>query len=106
MRAGQLRERITIQQPGETQDEAGQPIEGWTDVCTVRAAKRDLNGREFIAAQGVQNAVAAKFEIRYRADVLANMRVVHGSDIYNILAPLDPAGRRQQLFLMCEQVAG
>lgn len=106
MRAGVLRDRITIQQPGETQDEAGQPIEGWVDVvANLPAGQRDLNGREFLAAQTTQNRVDTKFEIRYRTNIRADMRVLHGADTYNILAALDIYGRRKELFLMCERVA-
>lgn len=101
MNAGDLNRRVTIQQRATGQNAYGEPNTGWTDVATVWAAIADVNGREFMAAQATQNAVQTKITIRYRPGIVAAMRVVHGSDIYNIEAVLGQD--RQALLLMCSR---
>lgn len=102
MRAGALRDRITLQAPPTAQDAAGQPAGNWTDVATVWAEVRDLSGREFIAAQATQSEVSTKIRIRYMTGIDASMRAVRGADVYTLVAPpLDPDGRRRELVLMC-----
>lgn len=103
MEAGKLKERITIQQPGEVQDDIGQMVPGWpVFAANVPAKKRDLSGREYVAAGATQNSAQTEFEIRYLAGVVENMRVVHESVVYNIEAVLGEgrASRR----LMCKRV--
>lgn len=99
MRAGQLNRRITLQAPVTGQDEYGQPLTGWTDVATVWASITDMTGREYIAAAAVQASVQTRITIRYRAGIVAAMRVLHGADVYNVEAVLERDG--QALNLMC-----
>ena len=103
MQAGRLNRRCTLQQPGTTTDELGQPIPGWTDVATVWASIVDVSGREYVAAGGLQNAAQTKITIRYRSGIVPSMRVVHGSDAYNVEAVLGQD--RRGLLLMCSRSA-
>jgi len=106
MRIGELRHRITIQKTTTIQDEAGQPIETWQDVCTVWAKIEDLSGREYLAAKQVlANEVTTRITIRWRNDVEPTMRVIEGQQIFDIQSIVDPAGRKQQLQLMCKEMA-
>lgn len=104
MRAGQLNKRVTLQTPAAGQDEFGQPLTGWTDVATVWASITDMTGREYIAAAAVQTSVQTRITIRYRAGIVAAMRVLHGADVYNIAAVLEWG--RDALNLMCEKGVG
>ncbi len=88
LKAGEFDQRITIQQPATGQDAYGQPNTGWVDVIAIWAKKMDLTGREYLAAASTQHEVTTKIIIRYRAGITAAMRVVHGSDLYNIAAVL------------------
>lgn len=103
MQAGKLRHAVTIQVPPVGQDEIGQPNTVWTNVATVWASVEDLTGREYQAAQATQNPVQTRIRIRYRAGIVASMRVLHGTTIYNIEAVLDRDGRRVELQLMCSK---
>ena len=103
MQAGRLNRRCTLQQPGTTTDELGQPIPGWTDVATVWASIVDVSGREYVAAGGLQNAAQTKITIRYRSGIVPSMRVVHGATIYGIEAVLEQG--RDALLLMCVRLA-
>lgn len=92
MRAGALRDRVTIQAFTSTRDTFGQEVEAWADVATVWAHVRFLNGREFISAdRQVQQAVAS-IRIR-RREVTPSMRIVFDGDTYNITAVLPGSDR-------------
>jgi SPP1 family predicted phage head-tail adaptor len=104
MAAGQLREKITLESLAAGQDATGASSGAWTAFATnMSASIRDLGGREYLAAQGVQNPVETEILIRYRPGVTAAMRVIHGSETYNIHAALDRDGRRTWLWLMCSR---
>jgi len=99
--AGSLRYEIVISKQTVTQDAYGGAVITWTTFATVRASKKDITGREFLAASATQNSVQTKFVIRLLAGVLPSMRVTHGADIYNIEAVL--ADGRDALLLMCSK---
>lgn len=102
MRAGSLRERVTVQAPGMTQNEYGELIPGWTNfAASVPASVLDVSGREFLAAAANQSVVETKITIRALAGVLPSMRVVHGADVYRIEAVLRQ--RDASLLLMCSR---
>lgn len=109
MRAGRLNQRVLIQAPPTGQDENGEPLTTWIDFVTdtpdhkVWASITDISGREFVAAEAGQNKVQTKIGIRYRAGILPSMRVVHGTDTYNIEAVLGQDKR--SLLLMCSRLA-
>lgn len=99
MQAGKLDKRITLQQLVAGQDAYGEPVHTWTDVATVWASIDDLTGRQYLAAQAAQNAVQTKITIRYRAGIVPAMRVLHGTDVFDIEAVLGQD--RVMLTLMC-----
>jgi SPP1 family predicted phage head-tail adaptor len=102
---GRLRHLVTIQQRSSGLATSGQPNGAWSTVATVWGSVEDLRGDEFTAAQQVPGGkVSVRVRIRYRAGVLRQMRVIHGSRTLEIEAPLDPDGRRVLLELMCKEV--
>lgn len=101
MNAGELNHRVTIQAQTSTQDAYGGAVTTWATFATVWASKKDLTGREFLAAAATQNSVQTKFTIRLLAGVLPSMRITHGADVYNIEAVL--ADGRDALLLMCSR---
>ncbi|SDS42081.1 phage head closure protein [Pseudomonas prosekii] len=92
MQAGRLRQRITFQSPGLTQDPVtGEEIEGWTTVWDkVPASVEPLSARDLIAAQAGQSEASGRMVIRYRIGVLPTMRILHRGDVYNIQGPPMP----------------
>jgi SPP1 family predicted phage head-tail adaptor len=101
MRAGTLRHRVTIQQPGQTQDPTtGEMITAWQDVATVWASVEPLSAREFIAARAGQSEISARVVMRYRSDITADMRLMHRSQPYDIHGVLpDPKSGRHYITL-------
>lgn len=106
MQAGKLRNRVTIQQIGTTQDEIGQTVTGWEDVATVSADIRYLNGIERLKADSSTSLAKASIRIRYREGINAGMRIVHGTTAYNIAAVLPDVGKKQHVDLVCEVING
>jgi len=99
--AGDLRERVTIQQRAEALDAIGENTGGWVDLATVWASAEPLSGNEYFAAGQQQQTVDVRFRIRYRADVTGLMRVVWRGDAHDIVGPpIDAGGRREYLELM------
>jgi len=104
MQAGRLNRRCTLQAPGTTQDELGQPIPGWTDVATVWGDIRMKSGLESIKAGAPVSVVQASIRVRYRAGITAGMRVVHNLQAYNITAVMPDVGGREYVDLVAEVV--
>mgnify|MGYP001219757464 FL=1 len=105
MQAGRLNRRCTLQAPGTTQDELGQPIPGWTDVATLWADIRMKSGLESIKAGAPVSVVQASIRVRYRAGITAGMRVVHNLTNYNITAVQPDVGGREFVDLVAEVVS-
>src|SRR5687768_18306382 len=82
---GELRHRITIQRAIQQQDPVtGELTTNWVAVATnIAAAIKPSSVREFVAAQAMQSQVTARIVIRYRTGLTAQMRILHGSKIYN-----------------------
>jgi len=104
MQAGRLSRRCTLQAPGTTTDELGQPIPGWTDVATVWADIRMKSGLESIKAGASVSTVQASIRVRYRAGINAGMRIVHNLTAYNITAVQPDVGGREFVDLVAEVV--
>ena len=104
MQAGLLNRRVTLQAPGTTQDELGQPIPGWTDVATLWADIRMKSGLESIKAGAPVSVVQASIRVRYRAGITAGMRLTHNLQAFNIVAVMPDVGGREYVDLVCEVV--
>ena len=102
MRAGTLKDWITIQERQDTQDDAGEPIAAWVDVATVKADLRFLSGLEAIKSDAPASIVKASVRIRAGTPVTASMRVMYGAQILNVQAVLPGGGRKEYLDLSCE----
>ncbi len=103
MRAGTLRQEVTITQESASADSQGGYGLSWTTVASVYGEVRDLSTRELLQAQQAENSAAVAIVIRWRSDVTAKMRATVGSVVYNIVGVRDPDGRSRQLILDCER---
>lgn len=104
MRAGNLKNIITIQDRAETTDEYGGPVYSWADYATVWAGVEPLSGRELIAAAAAQSTVTTRFRIRYRDDITSAMRILHNGKKYNIFAVIDINEDHKELVIMASSV--
>ena len=104
MRAGELRNQVTLQQQTKTRNAIGGEVITWATVATVWADKLHQTSREFFAAQKINAEITDLFKIRYREKVDAKMRLIFRGRIYDIIGADDPDGRRRELWLMCKAV--
>ena len=110
MEARSLNHRITIQKLAETQDAAGQPGTDYVNLIPTSDGKiaaniKHLSGMETIKANADTSAVKVSIRIRYRTDVTAEMRAVHGSNVYQIKAVMQDMAGRHFTDLSCELVS-
>ena len=73
--AGELRERLTIQQNTPSTTSQGGRSASWGTLATVWGAVRPVAGDEVLQAASIGSQMPFEMEIRYRADVTAKMRV-------------------------------
>jgi SPP1 family predicted phage head-tail adaptor len=64
MNAGKLRQRITIQTRGTTQNAMGQPSSTWNDTLTVYARVVSVSGKEEFKGQQFNPEVTHQITIR------------------------------------------
>jgi SPP1 family predicted phage head-tail adaptor len=105
MRAGQLRHPVKLQALVPGQDETGQPTQVWSDVASIWADVRFVNGLETVKSNAPVSVARCSIRIRYRAGVTAGMRIAEGTTYYDIRAILPDDTGRRFLDLACEQGA-
>lgn len=103
MKAGKLRDSITIESRSESPNSVGDSIETWSDFATVWAEVLNQTGKEFISAREQHSELTHVVTIRYLAGVTPQMRINHGGVYLNILSVIDPNNRKQQLRLLCNE---
>lgn len=104
MQAGKLNHRVSLQQRVAGVDEIGQPVGGWVEVAQVWANIALGSGLESVKADRETSVVRASIRIRWRTDVTAAMRVVHGATVYEVMAVKPDMARREYVDLVCEVV--
>ncbi len=105
LEAGKLNRRITIQRLGESIDGWGTKVPGpenWVVVGEVWASIKMLSGLAAIKADAQASMVKASVRVRWRTDLAAGMRVLHGPTIYNVQAVLPDGAGCEYVDLVCE----
>lgn len=107
MRAGLLKDRITVQRPVEARSGSGEITTTWEDWRTVWADVRPLNGRKLIAADAVQSNLTHEIRLRYQHGFRTNQRVKFEAEpgVFQYMAiesvvPIEQD--RDRLSFMCE----
>jgi len=104
MRAGDLRNRVTIQSKAVVQNSFGEEDITWTELATVWAAVEPLRGREFLDGRMVTAEITTRIRIRQRDGISPEMRVVFGAKIYDIIAVVHVEEREREIHLMCQEI--
>jgi SPP1 family predicted phage head-tail adaptor len=106
MRAGQLRDRITIQRLGRASDgQGGGNLTPATIVANEPAQVLPVSGREALQASAVTAVMSSVVRLRYRSDVSVKHRVIFGARTLQVESVQDPDGRRRELQLFCSEVS-
>lgn len=103
MQAGKLNKRVTIQKLAAAENAWGEPQpEGWVEVGKAWASILHQSGLATIKADAQTSVVKASIRLRYRTDLKAGMRVLHGSTVYAVRAVLPDEVKREHVDLVCE----
>lgn len=100
---GPLRHRVAIERPQRSSADGGGATIEWIAVADVFVRIDAISGREIEVADGLAARATHKILMRYRDDVLPEMRIVVGSRRLDIRAVLDLDGRRRWLQCLCEE---
>lgn len=84
MRAGKLRQVITVQAFTSTVNEAGTPIMDWTDKAVLRAEIVQQSTTEFIRNHGASDEEVIIFRTRFLAGVSNADRIMFRGEAFNI----------------------
>lgn len=106
---GDLRTRITFQQPTIVTDAGGAQSETWANVSTnptVWAKWVNAHGQEAINQNAETSVQRATVTIRYRADVLTTWRVNWSSETWRIISIDQVQHKNRYTELVVERVMG
>lgn len=104
-RAGTLRRRITFQSQSKDADAAGQRADSWSNLATVWGSVQDVSGRELVRGGVVSGQANTLIRIRHRSDITNGMRAIVGPRSFEIVSPpIDRAGRRRDLEVLCREL--
>ena len=82
----------------------GIPTERWETAFFCWCAVEPLSGREFWEAAAVNRETELRFTIRYRRDVLPEMRIRLEGTVYDITSIVDANNRHVMLEIMARSV--
>lgn len=106
MRAGTLNSFVRVEYLTGVQDEAGQPVDEWVELASMWANIRNRSGAEAIRADQEASTVRTSIRVRWREDITADMRIVHGARVYQIKAVLPAEDEGDKVDLVCENYRG
>ena len=105
MKAGDLRDRITIQRATNADDGFGNTISGWGDLLTVWANIRETPGKEVVAAGRIEASRTATIRVRASSQsrgVTAADRIIARGQIWNIRSVAAVGDGRELIEFLCE----
>jgi len=100
---GDLRHRLTIEQPVRTGDDGGGADVTWEAVATVWGAIDTVRGTETLKAEGLKGQLTHRIRIRHRPGLTSAMRLRKATRVFNIQALADPDGRQRWLECLCDE---
>lgn len=108
LNAGSLNRRIRFQRPTTLKDMVGAPRRSWTDVTTVWGEIQPLSGREAVIASRISAEISHQITVRYQPifddpQLVAQMRALYRSRIFNIHSALNEDEKRIQVTLLVSE---
>ncbi|PPD17551.1 MAG: head-tail adaptor protein [Methylocystis sp.] len=101
---GALRHRVTLEAPIDAPDGAGGFSRSFTPVADLWARVAPGGAREDFVEQRAEQATSLVVTIRWRQDVVKDMRFIHRGRRLRIQSVVDPDERRRFLVCQCEEI--
>jgi SPP1 family predicted phage head-tail adaptor len=102
IRAGELRERVTVQTPAESRNPLGETVLDWTDFAEVWASVEGASVRESLLFGQQDIAITHRVVMRYLDGLTAKMRIVWRSRVLEIVSLLEHDNRSRHE-LICQE---
>lgn len=102
--AGDLRERVLIQQVSTTRDAMGGEIQAWSNLGTFWAQVAPMSAGEQYRRSQVQSSANWKITVRYNASITPQMRIAWRGHTFLVKGMTNPDMRRRFLELACEEL--
>lgn len=103
--SGELRRRISLEEPTRSADQYGDTPISWSWVADLWAKVEPLSGRELQIAAQVQPDVTHKVTIRFRRGLTCDMRFNVRGKVLNILSILNIEERDERMECLCQEFA-
>jgi SPP1 family predicted phage head-tail adaptor len=100
---GKLNKRITIQEQNRTPDGGGGFSVVWQSIAanpSVYASVVPLSGGEVLSMRQLENTVTHRVMIRYRSDITTAMRILNGTEVYDIKSIINIGGRNEYIEIL------
>lgn len=99
------RNKIDFLQHVIGRDSYGESTDTWEIFKSgTWSSKKPLLGNEFFTALTTDSKAEVKFNARYFSGVTNEMRIQHGSEIYEILSAIDVNSLHRELLCYCRLV--
>jgi SPP1 family predicted phage head-tail adaptor len=106
VRAGDLRDRISIRRESNVKTATGGLTRTWTDLVTALPAQvTSLNGRESVVGQVLQGISQFQIVVRYRTDVKVSDQIKWNGRELNVHSAEDRDGRRVWTYIQASTEA-
>ena len=101
---GKYDKKISILKHVTGQDSYGELTDTWEVFKTKWASKDPLLGNEYFVALTNDTKVEVKFNMKYIPDIKNDMRIQHGTEIYEILSAIDVKSSHEEILCYCRLV--
>ena len=102
MKAGDLRERVTVQIASGTTNTLGETVLAWSNSTSVWASVEGVSAREQLTAGQNQVAISHRVRMRYLSGLTQNMRLAWRNRTLEIVSLLEH-GNRSEHELICQE---
>lgn len=102
IQAGQLNERIVVQQAAETRNALGEMVPVWSTFATVWAKVEGVTAREYLAAGQMEVTISHRVTLRWLSGLTQKMRILWRGRTLEIISLLEH-DRRSRHELICTE---
>jgi SPP1 family predicted phage head-tail adaptor len=106
IRAGDLRERVTVQIASGTTNALGETVLSWADSSAVWASVEGVSAREALAAGQQETSVSHKVRLRFLPGLTQQMRFAWRGRTLEIVSLLEHGNRSEHEAICTEKRDG
>jgi SPP1 family predicted phage head-tail adaptor len=93
IQAGELRERVTVQQSSESRNPLGESLQTWSTIAEVWASVQGVTARELLLAGQQQTEISHRVRLRFLTGLNQQMRLAWRGRTLEIISILEHENR-------------